>query len=88
MNRSFFAARLLVVGAGLAAFTIASPSKASCYGEGYFRTCDGIGGAGATYSPRGNYGSTNYYNSNGVRSRRQDYSGFGNMKQTTTYYGF
>ena len=35
---------------------------ASCYGTGYSRYCDGIGGPGATYSPRGDFGSTTYSN--------------------------
>ena len=72
---------------------IATPSLASCYGTGYARYCDGIGGSGATYSPRGNNGSTTYYNSNGGYSRTQTYRttpsyGGGYTRTKTTYYGY
>jgi len=76
--------------AGMAVLT-AAPAFASCYGTGYNRYCDGIGGPGATYSPRGNSGSTTYYNRNGGMSRTQTYSttpnyGGGYTRQTNTYY--
>ena len=45
------------------------PASASCYGTGYSRYCDGVGGYGATYSKRGDFGSTTYSN-----GRRQTYS--------------
>ena len=60
----------------------AAPSLASCYGSGYARYCDGIGGPGATYSPRGNYGSTNYYNRSSGYSRTETYTPLRN----DTYY--
>ena len=53
-------------------FFISAPTYASCYGTGYNRVCDGIGGPGATYSPRGNEGSTQYRN-NGQTTRQQYY---------------
>tara|TARA_Y100001968_G_C19364139_1_gene721508 strand:+ start:215 stop:487 length:273 start_codon:yes stop_codon:yes gene_type:complete len=53
---------------GITAFS-SQPSLASCYGTGYSRYCDGIGGYGATYSKRGDFGSTTYSN-----GRRQTYS--------------
>jgi hypothetical protein len=56
------------------------PAKASCYGEGYSRYCDGNGGIGATYSNRGSEGRTTYYNSNGGYSRTETY-------RTTPSYG-
>jgi len=69
----------------------ASPSLDSCYGTGYNRYCDGIGGPGATYSRRGNSGSTTYYNRSGGMSRTQTYTttpnyGGGYTRQTNTYY--
>ena len=65
----------------LITFTTA-PSIASCYGTGYARYCDGRGGPGATYSPRGNYGGTNYYNKSGGYSRRETYT----PQRNNTYY--
>jgi len=50
---------------------VSQPASASCYGTGYSRYCDGIGGAGATYSPRGDFGSTTY--SNGSRQTYSTY---------------
>ena len=61
----FFVSGFLIAGSLISA----TPSLASCYGSGYARYCDGIGGPGATYSPRGNYGSTNYYNRSSGYSR-------------------
>ena len=67
----------------LAFITFATaPSIASCYGTGYARYCDGRGGPGATYSPRGNYGGTNYYNKSGGYSRRETYT----PQRNNTYY--
>lgn len=83
--------RLLLVAAGVAVVS-AGAASASCYGTGYSRYCDGNGGPGATYSPRGDNGSTTYYN-NGSPSRTQTYSttpssGGGYTRQTyTNYYG-
>ena len=77
--------------AATAAFT--APVFASCYGTGYSRYCDGVGGYGATYSPRGDNGSTTYYNRGGGYSRTQTYSttpsyGGGYTRTKTTYYGY
>lgn len=83
--------RLFFVATGVLSLSAGS-AFASCYGTGYARTCDGIGGPGATYSPRGNNGSTTYYN-NGSPSRTQTYTttpnyGGGYTRQTyTNYYG-
>jgi hypothetical protein len=84
---------------GNAIFAVASillafsaPVQASCYGSGYARYCDGIGGSGATYSNRGGNGST-YYQGGGGRSRTETYQttpnyGGGYTRQTyTNYYG-
>tara|TARA_Y100000592_G_scaffold88038_1_gene143293 strand:+ start:2457 stop:2846 length:390 start_codon:yes stop_codon:yes gene_type:complete len=84
---------ILLISAAMASIlAIPATANASCYGTGMFRTCDGRGGYGATYSPRGSSGSTTYYNRRGGYSRRQDYttygSGSGRTRQTTTYYGF
>ena len=73
--RSFYLSLALIT------FTTA-PSIASCYGTGYARYCDGRGGPGATYSPRGNYGGTNYYNKSGGYSRRETYT----PQRNNTYY--
>ena len=59
----------------------ATPLIASCYGTGYARYCDGRGGPGATYSPRGSFGGTNYYNKGGY-SRRETYT----PKRNNTFY--
>lgn len=80
--------KLLLGVAGM--MLISSPAFASCYGTGYNRYCDGIGGPGATYSPRGNSGSTTYYN-NGSPSRTQTYTttpnyGGGYTRQQNTIY--
>lgn len=69
----------------------AGSALASCYGTGYARTCNGYGGPGATYSPRGGSGSTTYYNNGGL-SRQSTYTttnyGSGYIRQTNTrYYG-
>ena len=59
----------------LALVAVSSVSAlASCYGTGYNRYCDGRGGGGATYSPRGSYGGTTYYNRGGGYSRRETYT--------------
>ncbi len=41
-------------------------AQASCYGSGFSRFCDGIGGPGATYSRPSSNGLTDYYGSNGL----------------------
>ena len=41
-------------------------AEASCYGSGFSRFCDGIGGPGATYSRPSSNGLTDYYGSNGL----------------------
>jgi len=41
-------------------------AQASCYGSGYSRFCDGIGGPGATYSKPYANGITDYYGRNGL----------------------
>ena len=74
----FFVSGFLIAGSLISA----TPSLASCYGSGYARYCDGIGGPGATYSPRGNYGSTNYYNRSGGYSRTETYT----PQRNDTYY--
>ena len=74
----FFVSGFLIAGSLISA----TPSLASCYGSGYARYCDGIGGPGATYSPRGNYGSTNYYNRNSGYSMTETYT----PKRNDTYY--
>ena len=72
----------IIAAAVIAAPTVVAiapePATASCYGTGYSRYCDGRGGYGATYSPRGSSGRTNYYR-NGTNTRRQTYR---------TYYGY
>ena len=73
--------RSIYISLALITFTTA-PSIASCYGTGYARYCDGRGGPGATYSPRGNYGGTNYYNKSGGYSRRETYT----PQRNNTYY--
>ena len=73
--------RSIYLSLALITFTTA-PSIASCYGTGYDRYCDGRGGPGATYSPRGNYGGTNYYNKSGGYSRRETYT----PQRNNTYY--
>ena len=89
MNRFYrsFSALLLTSISAAAVFS-GGAANASCFGEGYFRTCDGRGGFGATYSPRGSFGSTTYMRKDGSFSRRQDYSTFGNTKTINTYYGY
>jgi len=83
---------VILVGLGFACFAV-SPALASCYGTGYNRYCDGIGGSGATYSPRGGDGSTTYQNRGGGTSRTETYTttpiyGVGYTRQTRTdYYG-
>ena len=52
----FFVSGFLIAGSLISA----TPSLASCYGSGYARYCDGIGGPGATYSPRGKFLSKIY----------------------------
>ena len=59
-----------------------TPSLASRYESGYARYCDVIGGLGITYSPRGNYGSTTYYNRNCGYSRTETYT----LYRNDTYY--
>lgn len=71
-------------------FFISAPTYASCYGTGYNRVCDGIGGAGATYSPRGNEGSTIYQN-DGKTTRQETYKtidtfGGGTQTEKRTIY--
>lgn len=84
--------RLFALSAGLVVLS-AGAASASCYGTGYSRYCDGIGGSNATYSPRGNSGSTTYYNGSGSVTRQQtytttpNYGGGYTRQQTTTYYG-
>ena len=73
--------RSIYLSLALITFTTA-PSIASCYGTGYARYCDGRGAPGATYSPRGNYGGTNYYNKSGGYSRRETYT----PQRNNTYY--
>ena len=73
--------RSIYLSLALITFTTA-PTIASCYGTGYARYCDGRGGPGATYSPRGNYGGTNYYNKSGGYSRRETYT----PQRNNTYY--
>ncbi len=41
-------------------------AQASCYGSGFSRFCDGIGGPGATYSRPSANGLTDYYDRNGL----------------------
>jgi hypothetical protein len=41
-------------------------AQASCYGSGYSRFCDGIGGLGATYTKPSANGLTDYYDRNGL----------------------
>tara|TARA_Y100001968_G_scaffold78363_1_gene69660 strand:+ start:407 stop:682 length:276 start_codon:yes stop_codon:yes gene_type:complete len=54
-----------IAGLGL---ILPEPASASCYGSGHSRYCDGVGGPGATYSRRGNSGTTTY-----STGRRQTY---------------
>lgn len=53
---------------GCAALSSLMPltAQASCYGSGFSRFCDGIGGPGATYSKPSSNGLTDYYGSNGL----------------------
>jgi hypothetical protein len=55
-------------------------AQASCYGSGYSRFCDGIGGPGATYSRPSSNGLTDYYDSNGLSRTviRSSSGSFGN----------
>jgi hypothetical protein len=41
-------------------------AQASCYGSGFSRFCDGIGGPGATYPKPSSNGITALYDSNGL----------------------
>ncbi len=41
-------------------------AQASCYGSGYSRFCDGIGGPTGTYSRPSKNGITDYYDKNGL----------------------
>ena len=54
-----------VVSLGGLGLMLPGQASASCYGTGYTRYCNGVGGLGSTYSKRGNFGRTTYYNSNG-----------------------
>ncbi|WP_320667428.1 hypothetical protein [Prochlorococcus sp. MIT 1307] len=56
---TIFAFALVSSVVGLGA-VVTEPASASCYGSGYSRYCDGVGGPGATYSSRGDFGSTTY----------------------------
>ena len=49
----------LMTGAA-SALVLAPDAQASCYGSGYTRFCDGIGGSGATYTPVPRNGMTDY----------------------------
>ena len=53
---------------GCAALSCLMPlsAQASCYGSGFSRFCDGIGGPDATYSRPSSNGLTDYYDSNGL----------------------
>lgn len=55
-------------------------AQASCYGSGFSRFCDGIGGLGATYSKPSSNGLTDYYSNNGLNRTviRSSSSSFGN----------
>ena len=55
-------------------------AQASCYGSGFSRFCDGIGGPGATYSKPSSNGLTDYYDSNGLNRTviRSSFGSFGN----------
>ena len=60
MIRSAFA----YLGLASLSFLVPLSAHASCYGTGYARFCDGIGGAGATYTRPSNPGMTDYYHQN------------------------
>lgn len=60
MIRSTFAC----LGLASLSFVIPISAQASCYGTGYARFCDGIGGAGATYTRPPSPGMTDYYRQN------------------------
>ena len=62
MFRSTFAC----LGLASLSFLIPLSAQASCYGTGYARLCDGIGGAGATYSELSSPGMTDYYDQQGL----------------------
>ena len=53
---------------GLASLSFLMPlsAQASCYGTGFSRFCDGIGGPGSTYTPLSDNGMTDYYGPNGL----------------------
>lgn len=67
---------------GCTALSILMPlsAQASCYGSGFSRFCDGIGGPGATYSKPSSNGLTDYYDSNGLNRTviRSSFGSFGN----------
>ena len=80
--------RIFLLGAFIAlagSFSVVNRAEASCYGTGYGRVCDGRGGLGSTYSPRGSNGSTLYTSPSG-RQRRSTYNTFGNTRRTTTTF--
>ena len=56
---------VLLIAAGLTGL-MPSSAQASCYGSGYSRFCDGIGGPGSTYSRPSPNGLTDYYDRNGL----------------------
>jgi hypothetical protein len=71
---------------GCAALSCLMPltAQASCYGSGFSRFCDGIGGPGATYSRPSSNGLTDYYGSNGLNRTviRSSPSSFGSSQSS------
>lgn len=57
---------LALLGSAALSCLIPLSAQASCYGSGYSRFCDGIGGPGATYSKPSSNGLTDYYDKNGL----------------------
>jgi hypothetical protein len=59
-------------------------AQASCYGSGFSRFCDGIGGPGATYSKPSSNGLTDHYGSNGLSRTviRSSPSSFGSSQSS------
>ena len=75
-----FQASLALLGCAVLSCLMPFSAQASCYGSGFSRFCDGIGGLGATYSRPSSNGLTDYYDTNGLNRTviRSSSSSFGN----------
>jgi len=65
------------------------PVQASCFGSGYSRWCDGIGGQGATYTKPDSSSATDYFDNNGfnrtvIRNNSESFGGI-EMQIRETY---